>query len=114
MKPLDMDAVVATLATSTGRPHMIIGAGPRGIEALRGTSATRFVEGTVDMLEAQGFAIVSFGSFVEAALDFCAVQDEILADRLPNVSLRLVQADGSVRQQNSVAAIVDMPLGQAA
>lgn len=110
MRLLDTVAVVAALAASTGRPHMMIRANATGLRLLRDSTSDLLPADVVDEIAATGTAIVSGQDFVDGALDFWKLEQVLIARRIQGVSVRLSQADGSVRVHEAIEAIVaDMP-----
>lgn len=115
MRLLDTAAIVATLAASTGRPHMMIQANATGLRLLRDSASDLLPVDVVDEIAATGTAIVSGQTFVDGALDFWNLEQALIARRIQGVSARLSQADGSVRIHHAIEAIVaDMPARAAA
>jgi hypothetical protein len=115
MRLLDTAAIVASLAASTGRPHMMIRANATGLRLLRDSASDLLPADVVDEIAASGTAIVSGQTFVDGALDFWNLEQALIAHRIQGVSVRLSQADGSVRVHDAIEAIVaDMPARAAA
>jgi len=115
MRLLDTAAVVAALATATGRPHMLVRATSKGVMAMRCAQTELLPSDVLEALDADGSAIVSGSTFVDGALGFWNLEQALVAQRIQGVTMRLVQADGSVRIHDGVDAVVArMPMRAAA
>jgi hypothetical protein len=115
MRLLDNAAIVSALATSTGKPHMLLEATRDGVETLRSLSPAPLDADVVDALAQDGCAVVAFSSFVDGALGFHSLEQRILAEKVRGVSLRLVQSDGKARIHEALSyPVVAMPLRRAA
>ena len=115
MTLLDNAAIVAALATATGRPHMLVLATQNGVADLRACSTVILSADVVAGLADEGRAIVSGTSFVDGALEFHRLEKALVANRIQGVTLRLAQSDGSVRIHDGVdCPVVAMPLRAAA
>lgn len=110
MRTLDLAAIVAQLAVSTKRAHILIRCSPEAARTLSETFPTTLlpVDAAV-ALRADGWTVIDCGDFVSGALDFCNMQDRIVGGSIHGASLMLAQDNGSIRRQDATAETVDMP-----
>lgn len=110
MRTLDLAAMVAALAVSTKRAHILIRCSPEAARTITETfPATLLPADASAALLGDGWTVVDCGGFVSGALDFCAMQDRIVGGRIHGASLMLAQDNGSIRRQDATAETVEMP-----
>ena len=110
MRTLDLAAIVAQLAVSTKRAHILVRCSPEAARTIADTfPATLLPVDAAAALLSVGWTVVDCGDFVSGALDFCNMQDRIVGSRIHGTSLMLAQTDGSIRRQEATAETIEMP-----